>query len=457
MKDFLNDKPCLGNTAHIYHPLATMHEIAAQIRVSCDLEGGDGPVIYVHNPHKGGLGYTMPVVGSVFGSMDRVYAAAGALDRIGAIKNVIDAASYACAGSLGDPEIDLHTTSSSNRTLQKTELTLDDLPICTYNEHDCGPFITAGVQVVKANGCHQLGIHRMKKIEGRNALGCLAPPNRRVGEPFYEAEKTGESIPMVVLVGAPPPVVVASQIKIPFDRSKYDCAISLDDSIGFTEIDGFMVPSTTEIVLVGRSVPGERIDDTPFSEYTGTMCFKSDTWVFEVESIYTQPKPVFQALLTGRNPQEDSNLCRLAISAEIYKMASSIMEVTDVDIVGNGVFSALVCVKKNRLDEEVRNLIYTLLGNRYIKSVAVMDHDLSATDADFRFAFDSRYQPDLDTTITPHLLGASLDPSTPKFQTTSKIGFDLTFPIGKFKAHGRARVPGEEYSKSGAKNLWQIK
>lgn len=437
MKDFL--KKFEHNTISPVQPLSTEHQIASYIRASCDTT--NGPIIYVDQVLRHGAvnAHKMPVVGSVFGSMERVYAATGQKSRIEAIRAVNKSAEFAASTSR---ERALRVNNFTPQ-LRKTNLTLDDLPICKYNEHDCGEFITSGVQVVQNFDLHQLGIHRMKKLS-YNRLGCLAPPNRRVGEPFYEAEKNNKSIPMAVLIGAPPSVVIASQVKVPFSQSKYDCASVFDNQMEFMTINNFLIPATTEIVLMGHSVPDERVDDTPFSEYTGTMCFKSDAWVFEVDEIWTQKDPIFQALLTGRNPQEDSNLCRLAISAGIYKTASSIMEVTDVDIVGNGVFSALVCVKKNRMDEEVKNLIYTLLGNRYIKSVAVMDHDLSPTDEDFRFAFDSRYQPDLDTVITPHLLGASLDPSTPKFQTTSKIGFDLTFPMGNFKAHGRARVPGEQ-------------
>jgi 3-polyprenyl-4-hydroxybenzoate decarboxylase len=75
--------------------------------------------------------------------------------------------------------------------------------------------------------------------------------------------------------------------------------------------------------------------------------------------------------------------------------------------------------------------MYALLANRYLKSVSILDSDMSATEKDWRFAFNTRYQPNRDTIITNLGLGASLDPSSPLFQSTSKIAMDMTVPIGK--------------------------
>jgi 2,5-furandicarboxylate decarboxylase 1 len=382
------------------------------------------------------------VVGGLYGTPERVKRILTSDYQKFPLTNVDAVARYAFCSNIneGDSLWDHFIVNAEPecRDVVKTgnDVNLHSLPICTHNEHDKGRFITAGVQVVewidgKTLG---LGIHRMCMID-QNHLSCLAPINRRVGLPHYKSQ---EGVPMAVVIGAPPEVVLASQAKVNQRTQKYIVASQIGRMNGTGKIkltrclnSDLYVPADAELVLECRTIPGSQYDDTPFAEYPGTYSLRSTAFTVKVEAITHRKDYLYQTILTGMPPQEDSNLCGIPYAAELHRVASGIVEeVTDIStFLGNGVFSCLICVKKNS-DTEITNLLYALLGNRYVKSVAVMDSDLKATERDFRFAFDTRYQPDTDTVITPPALGASLDPSSPVFQATSKIGMDLTVPRG---------------------------
>jgi UbiD family decarboxylase len=249
---------------------------------------------------------------------------------------------------------------------------------------------------------------------------------------------------MAVVIGAPPEVVLASQSKIPSNKEKYlvsshirgDAKSYGGDNADLLELvkleySGLLVPKNSELVLECESIPNSLYNDTPFGEYPGTYSFRSNSWLLKVKRIHHRSDYIYQTILTGKLPQEDSNLCGIPYASEIYKSASKLAKVTDISsFLGNNVFDTIVCIKKES-NEQIQNLLYTLLGNKYLKSVTIMDNDLKANEKDFRFAFNTRYQPDRDTIITGLALGASLDPSSPLFQSTSKIGFDMTVPHGK--------------------------
>jgi UbiD family decarboxylase len=216
-----------------------------------------------------------------------------------------------------------------------------------------------------------------------------------------------------------------------------------------------LIPATTELVLEGFAIPNSSFDDCPFAEYPGVSSLRTNAWIIEITCITMRKSPIFQSLLTGMPPQEDSNLCAVGTAAYVYQDALSTgSEIKDVSVyLGNNVFDTVVSLKK-RNNSEVNNLIYRLLGNNYVKTVTVVDEDINVhSHNDVLFAQNTRMQPNRDVTITgSNMFGASLDPSAPLFRSTSKMAFDCTIPIGNTpeetdynkRRHEKADVPGVE-------------
>lgn len=456
LREFIDNK----DIVFIPEEVSPDFEFAAYIRETCDV---GGPVVMARNCGFDAGGSPMPrLVGGVYATTARVKKILGlpsqASDLI-AVKSYISAATIPetirpieemartvtddMPAAMNNIQVvqggaECQEVVHDSAEMDEGYYDLDYLPICTHNEKDKGPFITAGVNVVEwFDGTQGLGIHRMLKIDNRH-LGCLAPPNRRVGFPHYkDSEEGGKGVKMAVVIGAPPSVVLASQAKVNQRTEKYFVASNIEHShqskLKLTKCitSDLLVPAEAELVLECTTVPNSEVDDTPFAEYPGTYSFRSNAFKVRVDCITHRKDYIYQTILTGKLPQEDSNLCAIPYSAEVYRVAANfVQEVTDIAaFIGNNVFDTIVCIKKTS-DSEVENLMYQLLGNKYLKSVTIMDDDLKATEEDWRFAFNTRYQPNRDTIITNLGLGASLDPSSPLFQSTSKIAFNFTVPMG---------------------------
>lgn len=424
-----------NETKLVNYPCSVEYEVANHIRNVCDK---GGPILILNDPNFPDYS----IVGGVYATKERV---------MGIFQNISDNNSLECVnlfsylnrvaefGTHSDTYTRVHPDRSEvmKNIINGEDVDLGKLPICTHNVKDGGKFITAGVNVVKwvDNITHGLGIHRMKVID-RNHLSCLAPPNRRIGFPYYQASKKNKSIRMAVIIGAPPEVVLASQSKIPPTCEKYNVAAGITGEsvkVVYLEDSELLVPADAELVLECESIPNSFHDDTPFLEYPGVYSCRTNAWVVKVNRIYHRDNCLYQTILTGKLPQEDSNLCAIPYAADVYGIASKyVEEVTDISVfLGNCVFDTVIAVKKES-NEQIQNLMYALLGNKYLKSITVIDHDLDANNVeDVRFAMNTRMQPNRDIIITNLALGASLDPSSPLFQSTSKMAIDATIPIGK--------------------------
>lgn len=420
----------------VNYPCSVNYEIANHIRSVCD---SNGPILVFNDPKFPDCS----VVGGVYATKERIkkifrnitnLPSDGMLEHVKLFSYLNRAVEFSNNYSTF---MRIHPDKSEvmENTINGEDVDLGKLPVCIHNAEDNGKFITAGVNVVKwVDGhTHGLGIHRMNVID-KNHLSCLAPPNRRIGFPYYEAAKRNETIKMAIIIGAPPEVVLASQSKIPSTSEKYSVAAGLVGSplrVVYLEDSELFVPSDAELVLECESVPGRNHNDVPFGEYPGVYSGRTNAWVVKVNKIHHRNNYLYQTILTGKLPQEDSNLCAIPYAADIYDVASKYVDVMDISVfLGNCVFDTILCVDK-KSNEQIQNVMYAVLGNKYLKSVTIMDNDLRATEEDWRFAFNTRYQPNRDTAITNLALGASLDPSSPLFQSTSKIGMDFTVPIGK--------------------------
>jgi 3-polyprenyl-4-hydroxybenzoate decarboxylase len=200
----------------------------------------------------------------------------------------------------------------------------------------------------------------------KTQLSCLAPPNRRVGFPHYKSDK---GVKMAVAIGAPPEVVLASQAKLNQRTDKYVVASNLQGGspvkLAKCVTSDLLVPACSEMILECTTVPKSNYNDTPFGEYPGTYSLRSNAFVVTVDAITYRKNFIYQTILTGQVPQEDSNLCAIPYSAEVYRAASNLVEeVTDIAaFIGNNVFDTIVCIKKNS-NAEVENLMHLLLGNK---------------------------------------------------------------------------------------------
>jgi len=104
---------------------------------------------------------------------------------------------------------------------------LAQLPIPTHNEHDSGPYITAGLLITRnpRTGVQNVSIHRLQ-VSGRNRLGALLLPRHALAF-FQETERENEDLEVAVVVGCDPLTLMASQAIVPIDHDELEIAGAL--------------------------------------------------------------------------------------------------------------------------------------------------------------------------------------------------------------------------------------
>src|SRR5690606_15398025 len=76
------------------------------------------------------------------------------------------------------------------------EVDLRKLPILLHYEKDCGPYITAGIQIAKHpdTGQRNVSIHRLLLLD-KNLVTVYAPPGRHLGRIIQRNEDFGRGTP----------------------------------------------------------------------------------------------------------------------------------------------------------------------------------------------------------------------------------------------------------------------
>jgi 2,5-furandicarboxylate decarboxylase 1 len=342
------------------------------------------------------------------------------------------------------------TTSAPAQEVVHREVVLDRLlPLPTHNEHDSGPYITAGLMITRnpRTGKQNVSIHRCQ-LSGPNRLGVLLLP--RHAHMFFEmAEETGRPLHAAIVVGIDPLTLLASQAIAPIDVDELEIASALHRrplAVVKCLTSDLRVPAEAEIVIEGRLLPRVREQEGPFGEFPQYYGERAERHVMEVDAVSHRRDAIFHTivggglehLLLGAIPREATLLAHLR---------RSFPNVRDVHLARGGICRYHLYVQINKRQEgEAKNIMLGAFAGHYdVKHVIVVDEDVDIHNSEeVEWAVATRFQADRDLVIVPESQGSKLDPST-RNGVGAKMGLDATKPLAapemRFK---RIRVPGEE-------------
>ncbi|SDL41577.1 2,5-furandicarboxylate decarboxylase 1 [Modicisalibacter muralis] len=322
------------------------------------------------------------------------------------------------------------------------------LPIPTHNEHDSGPYITAGLMIIRnpVTGVQNVSIHRLQ-VTGQNRLGALLLPRHALS--FYQrAEAEGDDLEVAIVIGADPLTLLASQAIVPIDHDELEIAGALHSQpldVVRCITNQVRVPAQAEIVIEGRLLCRIRELEGPFGEFPQYYGERAERHVIEVDAVTHRRNPLYHTivggglehLLLGGIPREATLLAHLK---------RSFPSVRDVHLSKGGVCRYHLYVQIDKRSEgEAKNIILGALAGHYdVKHVTVVDCDVDVHDpAEVEWALATRFQADRDLLLVSESQGSKLDPST-RDGVGAKLGFDATVPLSAppFKFL-RIRVPGE--------------
>jgi 2,5-furandicarboxylate decarboxylase 1 len=342
------------------------------------------------------------------------------------------------------------TASAPAQEVVHREINLERLlPLPTHNEHDSGPYVTAGLMITRnpRTGKQNVSIHRCQ-VSGPNRLGVLLLP--RHAHMFFEmAEAGGRPLEAAIVVGIDPLTLLASQAIVPIDVDELEIAGALQRrplAVVKCLTSDLRVPAEAEIVIEGRFLPGVREPEGPFGEFPQYYGERADNHVMEIDAVTHRKDAIFHTivggglehLLLGAIPREASMLAHLK---------RSFPNVRDVHLAPGGVcrYHLYVQIRKRQEGEAKNVMLGAFAGHYDVKQVIVVDEDVDIHNpTEVEWAVATRFQADRDLVIIPESQGSKLDPST-RDGVGAKMGLDATKPLAASEmTFKRIRVPGEE-------------
>src|SRR5215217_3497194 len=191
-----------GRVRRISTPVSPVHELASVSRFAqLDPEMANDVLIF-----ENVQGSKLRVLANLFHKRENVALAMGmeAGDLLPRGVEAIDRPS--------DPEL-VQTGPCQEVVLCGEDIDLEALGICHNSEQDGGRFITAGVHITRnpVTGVRNVGIQR-NEVHAPDLLGIwMAPTHMRAH--FEAAEARGESLPVAIVIGVHPAVLIASQFR----------------------------------------------------------------------------------------------------------------------------------------------------------------------------------------------------------------------------------------------------
>ena len=464
LRDFLAQLESRGLLRRIGAPVSPVLEMTE----ICDrtLRAG-GPALLFERPS----GSTIPVLGNLFGTPERVALGMGA-DNVAALREVGE-----LLAALKEPEPprglkdalgkvamlkaalwDMAPKTVRSAACQEVvregdDVDLGQLPIQTCWPGDVGPLITWGLVVTR--GPHKkrqnLGIYR-QQVLGRNRLIMRWLAHRGGALDFrdHRLARPGEPFPIAVALGADPATILGAVTPVPDTLSEYQFAGLLRGARTETArcigLD-LQVPASAEIVLEGHVRPDpanaggaisaanagyETALEGPFGDHTGYYNEVERFPVFTVERITMRRGPIYHSTYTGKPPDEPAVLGVALNEVFVPILRRTFPEIVDFYLPPEGCSyrMAVVSMRKQYPGHARRVMfgVWSFLRQfMYTKFIVVVDDDVDARDwKEVIWAITTRMDPARDTVLVENTPIDYLDFASPVAGLGGKMGLDAT-------------------------------
>lgn len=415
MRAFLAALDRAGDLKSIAVPVNAEFEIAA-----CLTEADAGPALRFNSI----VGSTMPVVGNLLNSLERIAGSLGATP----------AALQASIITAVEAPLEHRIVSSAacQEEVVNNPVLLDELPIPRFFEHERGRYITAGAIVAKDrhSGQANLSIARLMPLDGNRAFVGIAP-NHHLAVLARAAHARGEKLDIAVCIGNHPAVLVASclYLRLGDDELKIAGAL-LHEPLDVARCIGsdLLVPAHCECVLEGTLDAGAPADEGLVSEFHGLYEDYGPGVTALFSRLTRRRDAIFQVILPGYH-REHCLLGGVAIAAGLARPArASVPAVREVAVGmgGAGRLHAVVSLHQPRPGDARKAAFAVWASVNLIKQIVLVDDDVNPWDpSEVEWAIATRMKPDRDLIVVP---GVRADRSEPLESegTIAKLAIDAT-------------------------------
>jgi 4-hydroxy-3-polyprenylbenzoate decarboxylase len=414
-----------------------------------------GPVLRVSHPVTNRGPADMAVVTNLFGTRERVAMGLGTdvagLEALGEFMAFLRSPKPpksigAARDLLPVARAALNTRPRATRDITPwVDLPLDlgRLPIQTCWPNDAGPLITWPLVITRSPGpddfaSYNIGVYRMQVI-GQNAAIMRWLPMRGGAQHHRQWLKTGEPMPVAVVIGADPATMLSAVMPAPEGISE----LMLAGMLGGGRLPlvpcrtvPLHVPASAEIVLEGTITPGDEAVEGPFGDHTGYYNPVETYPVMRLTDLRLRQNGVYLTTFTGRAPDEPAVMGDAL--ADVFKplLKQMLPEVIDLWLPPETCsYRVAVLAIDKRYPGVARRVMmgfWSLLPQfSMTKMVIVVDPDVNIRSwSDVMWAVATRADPSRDLVTIDRTPIDHLDFASPLEGLGGKLGIDATTKIG---------------------------
>ncbi|WXG40253.1 MAG: UbiD family decarboxylase [Candidatus Freyarchaeum deiterrae] len=310
---------------------------------------------------------------------------------------------------------------------------LNNLPILTHTAGDGGPYITAGVFIIRdPEFGRNVSFHRLMKLDDKRFA------TRLVEERHTDVylKKTGGEMEVAICIGNHPSLLLAAATSLDITVDELEVANSLRELklVKCKKVD-LEVPADCEIVLEGK-ITSERVDEGPFLDLTSTYDIVRKQPVVEIKHFTHAKNPIYQALLPGG--LDHKLLMGMPREPAIFNEVNKVCECKNVLITPGGCswLHGIVQIHKKNPEDGKNAIEAAFRAHKSMKHVVIVDDDIDIYDLNsVEYAIATRFQASKNLILKKDK-GSSLDPSANQVtRETTKMGIDATIPSDKDRSH----------------------
>lgn len=417
-----------GELLEVTERISPVYELAA--RVDAAEHGASKGLLFTNVD-----GYRMPVAAGLYGTTRRHLLGLG-LHSMPEFAARLD---HAMERPI-PPEV-VRTASPACQEVRFPESSgMEHLPIPTHFKGDAGPYITAGVVMLRDEHRRNAGIYRIQ-VHGSRVLTIMTNRFHDGHRILEAAAAAGRTVDVAISLGVDPAIFISAFWPVGPVLEELGVAGGLIGQpvlLAPAVTVDIEVPSHAEIVIEGRIRPGNTRFEGPFADITGQITSSGRQPVIEISAITTRLNPIYHTVLAFNSREhfrsrgsdfwnDYQGMGRVQVPGLAQELETK-YSIFFPPAARN--FHAVVALDK-RNDEMPRRVIQAMFETyKYLKRVVVVDDDIDIKDpSQVEWAQATRVgRP--EQVIIDRGFGSRIDSSRdPKDGQVLKMGIDATVPM----------------------------
>jgi len=325
--------------------------------------------------------------------------------------------------------------------LREAEGGLMEVPAVRFYEKEAGLYLSSAIFIACYDGVCNASIHRVLVKDKRVGVVRVVP--RHLWELYLRAKSRGQDLPVSVVIGVHPAIMVAAASSPRFGVFEVDVASKLLGNLWVYEspVHGNPVPLGSAVVIEGL-LSRDMAEEGPYVDVIGTYDRVRNQPVLKVLKVYLDVNELTHVILSGG--LEASLLIGFTREAAIWEAVSKVVaRVHKVRLTpaSGGWLHAIISIDKRHEGDAKNAIMAAFAAHPSLKYVIVVDSDIDPDDpSQVEWAIATRFQADEDLVIVRNVRGSTLDPSS-RDGLTAKMGIDATKPLNAGIEYEKPRIP----------------